>query len=286
LCYPCGALQAFVGSLSASPDASTPEAFVRQFLQATAERNLSALEQMVAKDADVIGYTIGGRKHIGWREFSLVLKEEFDSTTSLELPIMELHVWSRGDTAWYAAELDYIRHVGQGSNGAEGIIPLRQTGVLERRSGRWVLVSIHESLRRPAPLPFPHAVRTEVSQRAGQASASTRTDLSGQWEIQEEDKTYVATLDAAGSGSYTWQGGRIVTTRISDLRWEGTWHQPGNDREGGFEVGLAEDATEAQGVWWYTRVGDRTNIPPRQWGGSYSFKRLSQTPGPNSRQTP
>lgn len=100
-------------------------------------------------------------------------------------------------------------------------------------------------------------------------------DLSGIWEIHEEDKTYVATLDRGGNGTYTWQNGRIVTTQFDNRKWEGTWHQTGNDSEGGFEVLLSQDSKEAKGVWWYTRVGDRENIPPRRWGGSYHWNRMS-----------
>jgi hypothetical protein len=103
-------------------------------------------------------------------------------------------------------------------------------------------------------------------------------DLSGEWEIQEEDKSYKVTLDRQGNGAYTWQAGRIVTTYFSDRQWEGTWHQTGNDREGGFELLLSEDGAQAEGVWWYTRVGDQNNIPPRQWGGSYLWNRLTAVP--------
>jgi hypothetical protein len=103
-------------------------------------------------------------------------------------------------------------------------------------------------------------------------------DLTGEWEIQEEDKSYTANLDRDGNGPYSWQGGHITTLGIADRKWNGTWQQPGNDREGGFDLLLSEDGTEAKGVWWYTRVGDRKNIPPRQWGGSYVWKRLNTGP--------
>ena len=99
-------------------------------------------------------------------------------------------------------------------------------------------------------------------------------------EIHEEDKSYTATLDRLGNGTYTWQGGRIGTTLFADRKWQGTWHQTGNDREGGFEVLLSEDGEEAKGVWWYTRVGDNTNIPERQWGGTYLWKRLTPAAKP------
>ncbi|MDQ6735306.1 MAG: hypothetical protein M3Z35_14505, partial [Nitrospirota bacterium] len=57
--------------------------------------------------------------------------------------------------------------------------------------------------------------------------------------------------------------------------WEGVWQQSGNDREGGFEVRLSEDGMTASGTWWYTRVGNRSNIPSRQWGGGYRWKRVT-----------
>jgi len=100
-------------------------------------------------------------------------------------------------------------------------------------------------------------------------------NLTGEWEIQEEDRAYQATLDAKGNGPYTWQEGRIQTEKVVDRLWSGTWHQKGNDREGGFEVLLSEDGKTANGAWWYLRVGTHTNIPPRLEGGTYKMKRLS-----------
>jgi hypothetical protein len=104
--------------------------------------------------------------------------------------------------------------------------------------------------------------------------------LSGEWDILEveDDKHYRATLDKAGNGPYTQHAGRFTTTQVANRLWQGTWQQPGNDREGGFEVLLSEDGTEAKGVWWYTRVGTHKNIPPREHGGTYQWKRLTPVP--------
>jgi hypothetical protein len=109
------------------------------------------------------------------------------------------------------------------------------------------------------------------------AAAATSVDLSGEWEIQEEERSYVATLDAHGNGTYTWQNGRITTTSFDAHRWRGTWHQDGNDREGGFDVLLSADRARAEGKWWYTRVGQQI-IPPGEWGGDFTWKRLSPVP--------
>ncbi len=115
---------------------------------------------------------------------------------------------------------------------------------------------------------------------ASNAQLSSTPDLSGEWEILEveDDKRYKATLDKAGNGPYTQHGGRFVTTKYTDRLWQGTWQQPGNDREGGFELLLSEDGTQAKGVWWYSRVGTQKNIPPREHGGTYQWKRVTPVP--------
>ena len=119
------------------------------------------------------------------------------------------------------------------------------------------------------------AIERETSQTEAGVNPA-EIDFIGEWEIQEEDKAYQATLDAKGNGPYNWQEGRIQTEKVVDRLWSGTWHQKGNDREGGFEVLLSEDGKTAEGVWWYLRVGTHKNIPPRLEGGTYKIKRLSR----------
>ena len=109
------------------------------------------------------------------------------------------------------------------------------------------------------------------------AAGAEKIDLSGEWEIQEEERSYVATLNAEGNGTYTWQNGQLTTNAFTDGRWEGTWQQTGNDREGGFDVFLSPDHSQASGRWWYTRVGQQI-IPPGEWGGNFTWKRLSPAP--------
>ena len=130
-----------------------------------------------------------------------------------------------------------------------------------------VILSEAKNLHPPQPGPplkSPHA-----------QTKPTLADLEGTWEIQEEERTYVATLDAHGNGPYTHEGGTFTTTTLEGRRWSGKWSQTGNDREGEFEVLLSEDGLTAEGRWWYTRVGTFTHIPARVYGGSYLFKRQS-----------
>ena len=267
-------------------DLESPEAVLRLLIQANAEKDMATLKNYMAQDDDAIGYTIGGRKYVGWDAFEQAMREEFDSVDSLDIQITDLKVWQRGDIAWFAMELDYGRDVSTNNGQSRTVIPLRDTGVLERRNGKWELVAWHESLQKP----FKAAAKLpKIDHNAIKADTSSSTDintppidLSGEWEIEEEDKSYQATLDTMGNGPYTWQEGTIVTSQISDRLWSGTWAQKGNDREGEFEVLLSENHESAEGVWWYTRFGEHKDIPPREWGGKYILKRLSPPPHPAS----
>lgn len=267
--------------LSMAADDQNAESALRALVRANAEKDVDTLSRLMAHDADITSYTIGGRKYVGWSDFERDMQEEFHSANTIEIPIRELKVWTKGDLAWYAMELDYIRTVGQGADTQRALLPLRETGVLERRNGQWVLLSWHESFRNAGGAislerPSEHPPLTVASTN----NVPALTDLSGEWEILEveDDKRYKATLDKAGNGPYTQHGGRFITTKFSDRLWQGTWQQPGNDREGGFEILLSEDGKEAKGVWWYSRVGTHKNIPPREHGGTYQWKRITPVP--------
>ena len=257
-------------------DPNTPEAIIRLIVRANAEKDITTLSKYMAHDADVVGYTIGGRKYVGWPAVEREMKDEFEAVTKLEIPILELNVWQRGDIAWFTMELDYICHVGTGANLTSLSLPLRETGVLERRNGQWLLHVWHESSRAKPVLTTAQADGAASAQK--NSATSETPDLSGGWEIEEEDKVYRATLDKAGNGTYTHKGGMLKTTSYANRLWQGTWQQPENDREGGFEVLLSDDGKEAKGIWWYTRVGTRKNIPPREHGGTYTWKRLTPVP--------
>lgn len=266
-----------------SNDGPGPEAVIRALVDANAARDLDGMSRLMAHDDDATGYTIGGRKYVGWPELERDIRDEFAFVEKLEMPITDLKVWTKDDLAWFAMELDYIRYVNEGGQLRHTVIPLRESGVLEKRQGRWLLISWHESLRAAN---WPSASGPRAATFTPQLVAdpgtvhSSPADLSGEWEILEveDDKRYKATLDKSGNGPYTQHGGRFTTTKFADRLWQGTWQQPGNDREGGFELLLSEDGTQAKGVWWYSRVGTHKNIPPREHGGTYQWKRLTQPP--------
>ena len=258
---------------------SSAEATVRALVRANAEKDMETMSRLIAHDADITSYTIGGENtsagatlngHGGGVQISGNHRNPNPGTQSVDE--------RRSSLVCHGSRLHPHGHDRQPA--AARPASLRETGVLERRDGHWVLLSWHESLRTAggAVASNEHASVTLASSNNHLA----QTDLSGEWEILEveDDKRYRATLDKAGNGPYTQHGGRFTTSRFSDRLWQGTWQQPGNDREGGFEILLSEDGKEAKGVWWYTRVGTHKNIPPREHGGTYQWKRITRSPPP------
>jgi ketosteroid isomerase-like protein len=266
-------------AMSGTTDNTELEATVRALVRANSEKDLATMSKLMAHDADIVSYSIGGRKYVGWPDLERDIKAEFANATALDLRISELKVWSKGDIGWYTMELAYGRILGQGPDQQRTVLPLRETGVLERRDGQWVLLSWHESFRSVSDaMPVDHRTSAAAPHTVASSTGQpTVLDLSGEWDILEveDDKRYRATLDKTGNGPYTQHGGQFMTTKLADRLWQGTWQQPGNDREGGFELLLSDDGTQAKGVWWYSRVGNQKNIPPREHGGTYLWKRLT-----------
>ena len=126
-----------------------PEAVIRFLVQANANRDLEAMRRYIGQDGNVVGYTIGGRKYVGWSDFAQAMVEEFDTVQHLEISITDLQVWRRENVAWFAMELDYTRFVSTSRGPTQTTVPLRETGVLERQGDQWILVNWHESLRSP-----------------------------------------------------------------------------------------------------------------------------------------
>jgi ketosteroid isomerase-like protein len=147
-----------VSAAAMALEPTDPESAIRRLVRANAEKDLPTLSRLMAHDADIVSYAVAGRKYIGWTELEEGMREEFANSQKLEIPIRELKVWTKGDLAWYAMEVDYIRYVTDGSQLKRTVFPMRETGVLERRHGAWQLLSWHESFRSSdlgAPLASP-----------------------------------------------------------------------------------------------------------------------------------
>lgn len=167
-----------VPTVAIAAEVTDPESAIRRMVRANAEKDLPTLSRLMAHDADIISYAVAGRKYIGWTEIEKGMREEFANSHKLEIPINALKVWTKGDLAWYAMELDYIRYVVDGSELKRTVLPMQETGVLERRNGSWQLLSWHESFRSAqlgGSLTSPSAAGTRSPVRTSPAAPAAPT---------------------------------------------------------------------------------------------------------------
>ena len=140
---------AVVGVVRAeAPELPTPESVIRQAVLANERRDLDGLMQFFLKDPDIESFGIGGLKVVGRNELERLMRSEFLSVSGLEIAIKALKIWTRENVAWFAMELDYTRVLPSRTGETRMKLELRETGVLEKRDGQWLMHSWHESLRR------------------------------------------------------------------------------------------------------------------------------------------
>src|SRR5438093_10399371 len=77
----------------------TPESVLQAVIRANSEKDLETLEKHMAKDQDLVLYSVGGRKYVGWKEVAQALKEESAATCRLDVTITDITVGQQVDVA-------------------------------------------------------------------------------------------------------------------------------------------------------------------------------------------
>jgi ketosteroid isomerase-like protein len=111
----------------------------------TKDRTLQ--EGTMAHDDDLfIVWTNSGSAVSGWKDYVKLFDTWMDprfKATVTEIRDLRIHVSRSGDVAWYSATLDDL---GEWDGKPKGARDIRWTGVLEKRSGKWVIVQMHGSV--------------------------------------------------------------------------------------------------------------------------------------------
>ncbi|WP_455388972.1 hypothetical protein, partial [Petrachloros mirabilis] len=63
--------------VSVAADDNNAEAAVRALVRANAEKDIDTMSKLIAHDADIISYSIGGRKYVGWPALEQEMLQEF-----------------------------------------------------------------------------------------------------------------------------------------------------------------------------------------------------------------
>ena len=125
VCSVLSALLAAPGVMAGAPEMTNPETVIRALVKANVEKDIDTMSRLMAHDADITSYSVGGRKYVGWPEFEREMREEFAAVQKFEIPIRELTVWHKGDIAWFTMELDYTRYTKEGAELKRMLLPLR-----------------------------------------------------------------------------------------------------------------------------------------------------------------
>jgi ketosteroid isomerase-like protein len=129
------------------PAADSVAALLTAFARGSEEKNVAALDSLVAPDAWV-RIIEGAGVNEGWADYrDHHLVPELAEFENFRYRYFAIEPQVRGAVAWAPFQYDLAADTPRGHVEVEG----RGTAVLERREGRWVIVHLHTSgRRRPA----------------------------------------------------------------------------------------------------------------------------------------
>ncbi len=112
--------------------------------EAYKKQDLQGVLSFWAPDPDI--YVLGSgedEKAIGVEEFTEHLKRDWEQAQVLGIGVKNFSVSTSVSTAWFSADITF--HC-EASEGDDFYMPLRLTGVMEKRYARWLWVQMHLSV--------------------------------------------------------------------------------------------------------------------------------------------
>ncbi|HEY7532362.1 MAG TPA: hypothetical protein VH681_06200, partial [Nitrospiraceae bacterium] len=83
ICAVACAYAGMIPTILQASDSQSAESTIRALVQANAEKDMATLSRLMAHDADITSYTLGGRKYVGWPDLERDMQEEFDSADTI-----------------------------------------------------------------------------------------------------------------------------------------------------------------------------------------------------------
>ncbi len=146
----CALTMSVNGNITAASNRNADKAAIAKVIRdsicwaLTKDRALQ--ESTMAHDEDLFIYwTTSDMAVAGWNRYVKLFDTWMDprfKATLTEIRDLKIHLSRSGDVAWFSAMLDDL---GEWDAKPVGARDIRWTGVLEKRSGRWVFVQMHGS---------------------------------------------------------------------------------------------------------------------------------------------
>jgi ketosteroid isomerase-like protein len=123
--------------------------FVKRYYEAWNTMKSENADPFYAKDTDIVFFDAAPMQYKSWKEYKEgAQKLFFDTTKTCKLiPHDDLRTFRHDDVAWFTLTFHLSAEM---KSGPPTELELRQTSILEKREGKWVIV--HEHISAPLSL--------------------------------------------------------------------------------------------------------------------------------------
>jgi len=114
--------------------------------QAMTSEDMESFAAIFAHDADMVNFgTDATERWVGWEALKSAVEQQFAAFDNMQMTVRDqiIKVGAGGNVAWFSQLMDWNLETGDEKVSLKG---LRQTGVLEKRAGKWLFVQIHFSV--------------------------------------------------------------------------------------------------------------------------------------------
>jgi uncharacterized protein (TIGR02246 family) len=122
------------------------QAVIDNYLRAQETKDMQLFSEVFAHDEDMVIIGTDTAEYLtGWQQVQMTFSQIFDSMDQIDIQVSDqsIKISQSGDVAWYS-DIEDFSFVSQGQT--SNFNGWRVTGVLEKRSGNWLIVQVHTSV--------------------------------------------------------------------------------------------------------------------------------------------
>ena len=122
------------------------QAVLDKVIEATKNGNIEMFSETTAHDKDLVCIGTARNENLkGWEQLKEAMLKQFNTLENTDIVVNEriIKVYHSGKVAWFSENLDFQFTMKEKPYSFKGV---RQTGVLEKRDGKWLIVQIHMSV--------------------------------------------------------------------------------------------------------------------------------------------